>query len=96
MLDAQPGTSLLAYSELLTRQHWVDLWSRVLGRQCRVELVTLDRLENEMPGYLAKEVYDSFIYASQYGYGVFLVSNSARSFADFFRRRWRPRHRVSK
>jgi len=52
----------------MTASEWAQLWGRLNGVQCRFEPVPLKQVEDAMPPGLGREIGESCLYASEFGY----------------------------
>lgn len=68
VLSAPAGTTLLGVSDPMTASDWAQLWGRVNGVQCVFEPAPLKAVEDALPPGLGREIGESCLYASEFGY----------------------------
>ncbi|GKT41492.1 NmrA-like family domain-containing protein 1 [Colletotrichum spaethianum] len=68
LVQAPPGTHLLACSELMTWPDYVKLWSRIQGIPAVFERFTLDDMDKLAPGGFGIEIGEMHAYNMEFGY----------------------------
>lgn len=68
VLRAPPNTNLLGCSRLMLMEDYAALWGRIVGVDCRWEGVTLEAIQELIPGPVGREVAESGAYVAEFGW----------------------------
>lgn len=70
LLDLPVNSTLMAASEWLTWPDWIATWGKVTGTQTSYQQITVEDMDEYLPGGLGKEIGEMYEFSEEFGYNA--------------------------
>lgn len=70
LLQLPPKSTVMAASEWLKWPDWIKLWGEVTGIKTSYKQITVEDLDEHMPGGVGKEIGEMFQFSSDFAYNA--------------------------